>query len=181
MASVRREQQPPVDPDAKIPAAVTAAGQRADAAQRQALGLPEPQPDPATPPPIPQPDGGSPAPAALTPNPLPPEPPQSEATWEQRYKTDFGRLEADRKRFRETSEQMANRITQLEQQLVTAAPPAPRQPQPQLQLTPDEVNDYGEDFISMIQRIAQHAARSELTPLAEEVGRTRAQVGVQQV
>jgi hypothetical protein len=66
----------------------------------------------------------------------------------------------------------------MEEQAVTRPqPPPPRRP---LQVSPDEVNDYGEDFISMVQRIAQHTVDGRIEPLAQEVGRTQRQVGVHQ-
>jgi hypothetical protein len=69
---------------------------------------------------------------------------------------------------------LTQRLAQLEERQKP-----PPQPKP-LQLTPDEINDYGEDFIGMVQRIAQHTVEGKIAPLAQEVGRTQRQVGVHQ-
>jgi len=75
---------------------------------------------------------------------------------------------------------MSTRIDQLQRELAARqAPPEKRAP-PRLNITEDEFNDYGPDFISMIQRIAQHTVQGQIEPLAQEVGRTKQQVGIHQ-
>jgi hypothetical protein len=111
-----------------------------------------------------------------------PEPPgdPNDKTWEDRAKTIAGRYEADRKKSRETLDQMAQRITQLETELRTQPQPT-RQPQPQQpNLSPQEMEDYGPDFVNMIQRIATHTVQGYVGPLAEQVGRTQAKVEIQE-
>ena len=90
-----------------------------------------------------------------------------------------GRFEAERKKNRETVDQMATRITQLENELAAkpkAQPAAPRK----LNISAQELEDYGEDFVGMIQRIATDTVQGHIEPLAHEVGRTQAQVRIQE-
>lgn len=155
------------DPDTKIPRAVREANERADNMYNgadAAAGDPSSPPAPETPPP----------PAAV-----PSEPPQEEqGSWEHRYKTLQGRAEADRKRAREAIDQLTSRVDQLSRQQATKPqPPAPGKP---LQITQDEFNDYGENFIDMVQRIAQHTVDGRVAPLAQEVGRTQREISIQQ-
>ena len=109
----------------------------------------------------------------------PPQPPPSEDSWEHRYKTLHGRAEADRRRSREALEEMGRRLQNMEQQLAQAAQPPVAAP-PTLDLTAEEINDYGEDFVNVVRRVAQNVVDGRIAPLASEVGRTRAQVGVTQ-
>src|SRR5262252_3218654 len=161
MATPRREQAPPTDPDVVIPRAVREAAARATTAQQESIGQAEPPvaPDPSAVPPADPPiaSAGAPQPPAVgtLPPPAPPQEAQRPVDWEARYKTDFGRLEADRKKFRDSSQQMADRIANLEQQIAARTAPPP-QPAPKLNVTPEELSDYGEDFIGLVQRIAQH-------------------------
>jgi hypothetical protein len=185
MASVRREQAPPVDPGVQVPRAVREAADRATEAQRVHIGDAEPPvlpPNGSDQPPGPTPGGAPPPAAEGSPSPPPPqEAPRSDddESWEVRYKNIRGRMEAERKRSRESVEAMAQRISQLEQQLTMNAP-APRQPAPQLNVSEQEVADYGEDFIGLVQRVAQHVVEGRVQPIEGELGRTKAQVGVQQ-
>jgi hypothetical protein len=122
----------------------------------------------------------TPSPPPSTPPQEPPSlPPPDDKTWEDKFKTVSGRYEVDRKKFRETTDQMAQQITQLQGQLATRTAPAP-QPPPKLEITPQELEDYGEDFVGMIQRIARHTVEGRIQPLAAEVGRTQQQVRVQE-
>jgi hypothetical protein len=191
----RREQAPPTDPGVKVPRAVREGAERAEAAQRASLGIAEPlvlppEEPPAVPPAFPPPaTSGEPPPAAnalpppnevVSPQEPPSEPPDDPngRTWEERYKTINGRYEADRKRSREQVDQLINRVQQLEQQLTTSAP-VPVKLATKLNVSPDEVSDYGEDFIGLVQRIAQHTVEGTIQPIQNELGQTRAQVGVQ--
>lgn len=186
-----REPAPPVDPEVRIPRAVREASERAAAAQTASIGTAEPPviPDPNAPPAPPQdpppavppqpvvPPAAEP-PSPPQPSPAPPQAPTAPAepiNWEERYKTLNGRYEADRKRHREALNDMTGRITQLERQLTSAAP-APAAAPPKLNLTPDELADYGEDFVGMVKRIAEGVVDGKVQPLTTEIGRTRAQV-----
>jgi hypothetical protein len=122
--------------------------ERAADAQRAFIGEAEPSALP----------NGSDAPAHGAPpaaDPHAPQEPQQPDNWEQRARTLHGRIEAENRRHRETVEAMASRITQLEVQLRDTAP-VPKQPPPRLNITEQEVADYGEDFIGLVQRVAQH-------------------------
>ena len=169
MASVRREQAPPIDPDLAVPRAVREAAERATEAQRVSIGDAEPSS-------LPKPDGSD-TPAAAPHQQYPPQEAPQDGNWEQRARTLHGRIEAENRRHREITEQMASRITQLEMQLTQTAPTP--QPAPRLNVTEQEVADYGEDFISLVQRVAQHTVEGRIQPIEGELGRTKAQVGVQ--
>jgi len=171
-----RTQAPSADPDVVVPRAVRQAAERATTAQYESIGQAEPPVNGAIPPGTPP---GAPAPAA-GPSSLPQlqEQPESEQTWEHKYKSLQGRLADDRKKSGEIIGELSERIRKMEEQQITRpqAPP-PKRP---LQISPDEMSDYGEDFISMVQRIAQHTVDGRIEPLAQEVGRTQRQVGVQE-
>lgn len=180
------KQLSPVDPDVRIPRAVLEASERASAAQKAVYGAAEPpvmeqqgetQSTDGTPPNPPS----DPTPPAAEPPSHPPQTPSQEPSsvnWELKYKTDYGRMEAERKRALAAVEQMAERMSAMERQLVTQPKPPP--PQPKLQLTQEEINDYGEDFIGMVQRIARHTVEDRIAPIENVVGQTRAQIGVTQ-
>jgi hypothetical protein len=89
-----------------------------------------------------------------------------------------GRAEADRKRAKETVDQLVSRIGALEQQI--AAAPTPAKPAPKLNVTQEEINDYGEDFLGLVRRVAEHVVDGKIQPITSELGRTRAQVGASQ-
>src|SRR5262249_31699774 len=136
---VVRTPAPPVDPDIRVPRAIREAAARAEAAQKTAYGTAEPPvvapPTGEPSPPAAPPADAPPAPVVTEPpsppTPAPQEPPQP-IDWEAKYKTDLGRIEAERKQSRENIAQMSQRMQELERQLVTRAPipaaPAPSAP-----------------------------------------------------
>lgn len=179
-----REQGPPIDPDVKIPRAVREAAERSTEAQRIHIGDAEPPviPPDNSPPAPGTPSAPSPAAEGVpspSPQAAPPQaPPQDEGSLEDRYKTLHGRYEAERKRHREQLAQMTERMSQLERQL-TASAPAPAPAQPKLNITQDELSDYGEDFVGMVKRIAEGVVDGKVQPITTELGRTKGQVAAQ--
>lgn len=185
MASEKnRTQMPPGsnDPDVTIPRAVREAAQRAEQLVKDSGAE---SGDPSHPTPTPE----MPPPAVEPPPTVPPtgEPPQEplEDTVEQisakelhRLKTIAGRAESDRKRAREAIDQLNQRIEQIQRQQATQ--PKPTQGTKPLQLSQAEIDDYGEDFIGMVQRIAQHTVEGRIAPISQEVDRQARTVTVQQ-
>jgi len=184
-----------VDPTVRVPRAVREQSERAHAAQLASIGQAEPPIIPPATPPDPNapPAGTTPpvtsgvtppataapaAPAAPDPQEPPPDP-NLPVDWEARYKTLHGRFEAERKRQREQVESMSGRVQQLERQLTTTAQP-PKLPAAPLNLTEDEINDYGEDFIGVVRKVAEHVVSGQIAPIVGDLGRTKAQIGVQQ-
>lgn len=180
-----REPGPPVDPNVVIPRAVREASERSSAAQRASIGMAEP---PVIPP-ASDPKPGEPQPPAPTPPVVaqpaaePPSPPRTDGSpqaptngdesWEAKYKTLHGRFEAERKRSREGIEQLTGRVHQLERQLTQTAQPH-KPPDVKINLSPDEIADYGEDFVGMVKRIAEGVVDGKVAPLTSEVGRQKA-------
>lgn len=90
--------------------------------------------------------------------------------WERRYRSMEGR-------YRKTAESLDNanaRLTELEG-LVRQMQSEPRVQPASVDslLTPEEINDYGPEFIDLVKRTAAEATR----PLLAEIGRLKAQVG----
>lgn len=170
-----------VDPAVRVPRAVREQSERAHAAQLASIG--EAEPPVITTPPNRNPDAPvTPAvtsPAAPASSQEPPPDPNVPADWEARYKTLHGRFEAERKRQREQVETMSGRVQQLERQLTTTAQP-PRPMVAPLNLTDEEISDYGEDFIGVVRKVAEHVVNGQIAPIVGEIGRTKAQIGVQQ-
>lgn len=169
-----------VDPDVKVPRAIREQSERAAAAQLASIGQAEP---PVLPPVTPEvtPPAQAELPlqqgAPVAPPAEPQHDPNAPIDWEKKYKTLNGRIEAENKKVRTLSE----RMQQLERQLAATAAPPPARTQKPLPLSADEIADYGDDLIGVIQRVAAHTVEGRVAPLADELGRTQAQVGVQQV
>lgn len=116
----------------------------------------------------------------------PPAPaPQPQAEAPKPKERDFEReLGAERGRFRQASQalQDANsRIAQLESMVISLTQPAP-QPTPQelnpmSLVTDDERNTYGEDFISVVGKVAQGIAGRQLTQMQSELQQLKAGFG----
>lgn len=184
---VVRTPAPPADPDIRVPRAIREAAARAEAAQKTAYGTAEPAvvapPEGEPSPPATPPNGAPPAPAvgdpSPTPTPPPPQEPPKPTDWEAKYKTDAGRWEAERKRNREAFETMNGRMQELERQLVVHAP-TPVAPAAKSVVTPEELQDYGEDLIGLMRRVAGAEADQRLLKVNGELAQTRAQVGVAQ-
>jgi hypothetical protein len=90
--------------------------------------------------------------------------------WERRYKSMEGR-------YRKATESLENanqRLLELENTVnaLRQAPPVGAAPVESL-LTPEEIADYGPEFIDLVKRTAAEATR----PLLSEIGRLKAQVG----
>jgi hypothetical protein len=162
-----------IDPNVRIPRAITAQGERADAIQRQATGQAEP---PVTA------DSNDPAPTGDP----PPDTPSADVEplqpqdWERRFKGLQGRYDSDVRKVRESLGQMSDDIRRLQAENATLRSVVPQPTPPELQaqslLSPQEIQDYGEEFVDVSRRIAREIA----TPLQAEIASLRAQLGAVQ-
>jgi hypothetical protein len=173
----------PIDPDVKVPAAVTRAREAAEAAQRAAYPdqTPTPAPTPTTtntgdtitiapaatvtPPGNPEPT--PPAPVA----PAQPVPQATDETWEHRYNSERGRHNQTRTLLAQTTD----RLTALEAlvQDLRSAPPAPTTPAPTAEptrlVTEQEANEFGPEMIDVMGRRAREAVSPELAELRRQM------------
>src|SRR3954463_10593662 len=130
MATAPRTPSPKSERD-HLPPQVRAQVERGEQLQRELMGQPEPTPAPANgngadhhaqPPQSPQPPQ---PPQPPTPPQQPAPQPPAEEDWQQRFEREHGRL----KKAREDMPPMSERMTQLEQLLVTHQALGPAQPQ----------------------------------------------------
>lgn len=186
------------DPDVKMPASVRASIERSNALfnaqqdangqtyqeHREANGLPgagevahpegaEGQPEDQTP----QTETQTPAPQ----NPRQAPQPATEAegdSWEHKYKSMHGRHQ----KAQEQIATLSNEVRQLQQVMATMATPVAPSPiegftQPgENLLTPEEVSDYGEDFLNVVGRKAKQEVAPLLSAYQQEIARLQAQV-----
>ena len=105
----------------------------------------------------------------------------SDETWEQRARSTAGRLE----QALNANQQMARRLTELEQSIATAqlrnggeVPPSAPKPKPRY-VKDEEVQDYGEEFFDVVGR----RAKEEFDPVLDQLGERikRLESGQQQV
>ena len=92
--------------------------------------------------------------------------------WQQKYQTLQGMYNADVPRLTAQNQELAGRITQMEQLIATmqVAQPVPT-PEPQTTLTAEEVDEYGES-IDIMRKVSEEAAgsvRQQLTELQQTV------------
>lgn len=179
-----------IDPNAHIPAAVRRAAEQADAAFRQANGIVEVTPDAASAEPAPAPE---PAPAeapvaAATPSITPevtPEvtpAPASEVNWEHRYKSMEGRYKRAENDIRAMSDQLASMQSLISTLQSQRPDDTSRELQPQSLLTPEEVNEYGSEFLGVVAKKAKEELSPEVAALKRELASIKAQVqGTQEV
>jgi hypothetical protein len=188
-----------VDPDVKMPAAVLAAAKRSEQMHKQLRDNPVPEgqegtdgqqaqaaEQPVTQQGNPQAPTDAPltADAPKTPASEPKPAPQAddEETWERRYKSLHGRYNKQET----TIKQMGEEIRSLQQVISTlsvgpaaeSAPGASPKTEAPIEdpLTPDEINEYGEDLL----RVVAKKARAEVEPLLrsrdEEIARLKRQL-----
>ena len=181
------------DPNTFIPPAVRRMAAQADAAFRGQPGQPAPAPEqppapagaqapepPVTPEVTSRPGAAPPVTPEVTPAPAPaPEVP--EESWERRYNGILGRY----KRAENDIQSMSNQISNLQTLIATmqtAPAETPAELRPQSLLTPEEITEYGADFLGVVARRAKEelnpevtALRSQLTKLEKQLDGTREQ------
>ena len=178
------------DPNTFIPPAVRKMAEQADAAFRAQSGQPQPVPEQA-PPPVEAPPPVAAPPAepvqlplfdqgGVTPQVTPPVAPVSEESWETRYKAMEGRWKRAEGDVRSMSEQIAS----MQNLIVSMQRPAetPSELRPQSLLTPEEVTEYGSEFLDVVARRAKEelnpevaALRNKLTTLEKQLQTTAEQ------
>lgn len=110
----------------------------------------------------------------VTPEPQPPQQPQTPVPaeeWERRYRSMEGRFRKATESL-ESANQQINHLSSQVAQLQTAVQ-APQQSSVESLLTPEEIAEYGPEFIDLVKRTAAEATR----PLLAEIGRLQAQLG----
>lgn len=183
-----------IDPNAFIPPAVRRAAAAAEEAHKASYSKPvEPAPE-ATPEPAPASEATpepAPAPAAATPeltpaslvtppsNPAPapaptpapaPAPASDVVDWERRYKSMEGRYKRAENDIRAMSDQIASMQALIaSMQAHEPAQPTPAELRAESLLTPEEINEYGQEFLGVVAK----KAKEELTP---EVAQLRKQI-----
>ncbi len=174
----------PIDPDVKVPAAVTRAREAAEAAQAAAYPDQVPEAPPAPPPSAnsdgiviaPPPPAPAPTPSVtppgneLTPAPTPPAPPAppAEDSWEHKFNSERGR----RIKLEEQIRSQGDRMLALENMLqdIKSAPTAPAPtPAPARLITDQEENEFGPEMLDVMGRRAKEAITPELAELRATV------------
>jgi hypothetical protein len=166
---------PKVDPNTNIPPAVRRLAEQAEATFKAVHGVADPTPaatpEPATPPSDPAP---APEPVAVTPAGNPdPTPAPTEVNWEHRYKSMEGRYKRAADDIRALSDQLAHLQTLVATQ---PAPAAPAELQPQSLLTPEEVSEYGDEFLKVVGKKAKEELSSEFLTLKNELDQLKRSV-----
>lgn len=166
---------PKVDPNTNIPPAVRRLAEQAEATFRAVHGVQEAAPEPAPAfEPAPEPPAPSPEPAAapVTPpsNPEPaPQPTSTEVNWEHRYKSMEGRYKRAENDIRALSDQVAHLTSLLAQQPAPAPAATPKELQPQSLLTPEEVSEYGDEFLKVVGKKAKEELSSEFMTIKQQL------------
>lgn len=178
-----------IDPNVVIPDRVKAAAAAAEAAYKAVYNPETPQVDPQStlsktitlteaPPPADQQTSSV---EQQTPNAdqqerQPAASVSEEGDWERRYKAMKGRHDH---LFNE-NRQINNRLADMERTLAAMAnpTPAPEKVDPTLdQITPEEISDYGEEFLNLVAKQARRTLAPTLTKLEQENAQLRQQLG----
>lgn len=157
------------DPSVRMPKSVRHAAARSEDLQKMLTGEPQPQGEGAAPP------ADQPVTQQVTPEqhapPVQTQAPVPAEEWERRYRSMEGR-------FRKATESLENANSQInhlsnEVMQLRSAVQAPPQDQSESLLTPEEIAEYGPEFVDMVKRAAAEMSR----PLLHEIGRLQAQLG----
>jgi len=178
------------DPNTFIPPAVRRMAEQADAAFRAQSGQPQEQPQeqpPQNPPGAPEsPPGDVPPPVTPQVTSPPPEasPPvegSGNEDWERQYKGLIGRYKRQENDIRSMSEQIVS-MQNLIASMQRPAQETPAELRPQSLLTPEEVSEYGQEFLGVVARRAKeelnpevNALRQKLTNLEKQLATTAEQ------
>lgn len=103
-------------------------------------------------------------------------------TWRSRYQSLQGKYNSEVPQYQQRLHYFQQRVDQLEQMVHSLQQQGGSPPEPQRGLngtssiTPKDIEDYGEDFIDVVRRVAQDMARSEAAKVRNEVGTLANQV-----
>lgn len=195
VASARGNKPAPIDgrdPDVKIPARVRAEAERAEAIVKAQKEAPAEQDTPSEEPGItivPEQPATPPTRTAVTDVPMatppaqvdtPPATPRGEKTYSENdfnaMKVRYERADQAAKRLSEEVSNLRNVVAamQIAPAPTPAAPPAtPPELQAQSLLTPQEIADYGEDFLTVVGKKAREIAGAEIAGLKAEIEQLR--------
>lgn len=177
-ASAKKKPLAASDQDVKIPPAVRAAAEKAEQIHQAAYaptpveGDALPQPEPAAPATsaAPQPD----AVAPVAPAPASAPVPVSEETWEHKFNSMKGRFDRERTINASLNERIANLEATIAN--MQAAPVAPASEAKPL-LTPEEVAEYGADFLDVVKRRAAEVVTPEVAALRKQIDELNRKLG----
>lgn len=159
---------PNVDPNVNIPPAVRRLAEQAEATFKAAHGGQDPEPPPAEPPPADP--AATPEPTPVTPPSNPePAPAPTEVNWEHRYKSMEGRYKRAENDLRTLSDQVAHLTSLLAAQPPAPPPTPPKELQPQTLLTPEEVSEYGDEFLKVVGKKAKEELSSEFMTIKQQL------------
>lgn len=124
----------------------------------------------------------APAPTVVELAPATPDPAKP-VDWEQKYRTLDGKYTAEVPRLQRENSQLMAQASAMEERLkALEAAPAPDEPAPTIKdieklLKQEEIDDYGEDMISVVKRAARDEIAPELKKLREENEKLRGNLG----
>jgi hypothetical protein len=184
------------DPNTFVPPAVRRQAEAAERAFRAARGeqptpetpapveeapqqpAPVEQPQPAAPPEQPQFAQGGQVTSEVTPqgaSGVTPASPESDETWERRYRGMEGRYKRAEGDIRAMSEQIANLQGLIASANNRVTSSTPQELRPQSLLTPEEVGEYGTEFLDVVARKAKEELSPEVIALKDKLSRLEKQ------
>jgi prefoldin subunit 5 len=158
------------DPDVKLPKGVLEAAARAEELHKTMRDVPEPEQEDVTSQGNSELDPASLASTSVDTSQQPEtaaketeRPAAGEESWEHKYKSIHGRYVRSQEQVRELSERVSNLQNMLASMQATAATAPTQVPELSAEnlITPEEANDYGEDFLKVVGK----KAREELAPV----------------
>lgn len=181
---------PPIDTSVKVPRGILASSARSEAIHKAAYNTPDPPP--ANGEAAPPANGAPPSPAAATPPAPAPAPartppavaPPAETAddWKQRYASLKGRFDTQASQLANANTRLSSlesMVANLQRPATPAAPtPAPRTATKRV--TDDDVKEYGEDMIKVVQKAALDAVEPEIERRLAAV-RTEVQSGLRDI
>lgn len=103
--------------------------------------------------------------------------PKPETDWEQRYKTLQGKYNAEMPRMNAQIKDLQEVISQLQKPPATPEPVRPSDIPQQKLVTDSDIEDYGEEFIDVVRRVAKQEYDPVIQRLEKENQQLRSQVG----
>lgn len=103
----------------------------------------------------------------------------SEDSWEHRYRSLHGRYQSEMPRLRQQIQQLMGQVTNLNKVLSTVSRPAPQAAETTFKslVKPEEVAEYGDDFVDLVGRIVKDTTGREINALKNQVKHVGSQIG----